>query len=42
LGRYKPYPSKLAKLAERAERYCFVAQTLARPRHLIIRRAAGE
>ena len=32
----------LAKLAELTERDCVVAQTLARPPHLIIRRAAGE
>ena len=32
----------LIKLAELTERYCVVAQTLARPPHLIIRRAAGE
>ena len=32
----------LAKLAELTERYCVVAQTLARPPHLTIQRAAGE
>ncbi len=32
----------LAKLAELTERDCVVAQTLARPPHLTIRRAAGE
>jgi uncharacterized OsmC-like protein len=34
--------AKLAKLAELTERYCVVAQTLARPPHLTIQRAAGE
>jgi uncharacterized OsmC-like protein len=32
----------LAKLAELTERYCVVAQTLARPPQLTIRRTAGE
>ena len=32
----------LAKLAELTERDCVVTQTLARPPHLTIRRAAGE
>jgi uncharacterized OsmC-like protein len=31
----------LAKLGELTERYCVVAQTLARPPHLIVRRAAA-
>ena len=34
--------AKLAKLAGLTERYCVVAQTLARPPHLTIQRAAGE
>jgi uncharacterized OsmC-like protein len=31
----------LAKLAQLTERYCVVAQTLAQPPHLTVRRAAG-